>query len=303
MRNYNTALWCVKKHLMLSDVHLGETLQKLARECDGTCSISDATRIETEGIVKNLAAAEEHIVNEIVPQLEDDKLKYSLLKSADRIRELRQDIAQTGLPFRYSTEVLPEAMITVTKAQNFLNSIINDIDKHAVLMEQELYCPKCEEDIKRILNLYADNNNRKIDIDKKNKIGDKMEMKELGEMALGGLGGAAISQYAGPALDGMLTPAATTTFGKASTYMNILGGVALGAGALYVKNDDAQAILAGMSVVMLSNLVKYAGEMIAPPAAGLRFPAQAVTRPVVVTPRAAIPVNVTGVPTAPTKYI
>ena len=146
MRKYNFAMWCCRKHFMLSKVHILETLQKLYRECkEGKCKLSKPTRVELEEAVANLAAAEEHI-GEILAQKEIPELRRLM----DEVRRLRQELTQTNIPFRVELDVKPESMKVLERALKKLDEFLERIDKYATEMEQELSdveCPRCEEDV------------------------------------------------------------------------------------------------------------------------------------------------------------
>lgn len=149
MREYNYALWCVKKHLLLSDVHTTETIQKLIREIDR--APSKATRIEAEYALKNFIAAEEHLVDEIIPQIEDPEMKVKLSEIADKIRALRQELANTGLPFRSDVPVDLNVLDVLDKIKSETSEILEKIDEYAIHMKQEqIECERCVEDLEKL---------------------------------------------------------------------------------------------------------------------------------------------------------
>lgn len=146
MRGYAEALHCTRKHLLLAKTHIFETLQKLYRECkEGKCSLSKATRIELEEAVRNLAAAEEHI-GDVIKQKPVEELR-SLM---DKVRKIRQALSMTGIPYRADVPVEDRSVDVLEKALGEVDSLIDEVDKYAMEMKQELSgveCPTCREDI------------------------------------------------------------------------------------------------------------------------------------------------------------
>jgi len=147
MREYSYHLWCSKKHLLLAKTHLDETAEKLYGECNDTCEVSYATRIETEDALRNLLASEEHITD-ILSQKQIPELR----ELNDEIRKLRQDIALTNLPFRANLPVNKDAIKIIENARKRTDDLITKIDRYATDMKQELTdvkCYKCAEDLRQ----------------------------------------------------------------------------------------------------------------------------------------------------------
>lgn len=143
LRKYNVDLWCTKKHLLLVRTHLDETLEKLYRECrEGKCStVSSATRKELEDAVRNLIAAEEHL-SEVIPNV-DESVRDELRKLIDEIRNVRQDLTLTGIPFRVELPVREDAIKVIEEARRKVDEFITRLDKFAHMMEQEQKSEKC----------------------------------------------------------------------------------------------------------------------------------------------------------------
>ena len=149
---YQESMWCIKKHMLLAKTHIDETIAKLARKCDaGSCVIDGATAIEAEDGVRNIVAAEEHVSH--VLSLRPDWWPQ-LSQWLDNMRGTRQLLTMTSVPFRYSTEVAPDAPDQWLAAYRRVDEMIDEVDKYADEMKQEqVICPKCIEDVKTAIDM------------------------------------------------------------------------------------------------------------------------------------------------------
>lgn len=142
-KGYQEALWCIKKHLLLTKTHIEETIQKLIRECtDDKCKISLGTQIEGEDAIRNLAAAEEHVMS-VMAQTE-----FNLSPLLDDFRSLRQSLANTKVPFRIDLDVKKTAPGIWNKNRSTIENLLTRTDEYASEMKQEdIDCPVCIEDL------------------------------------------------------------------------------------------------------------------------------------------------------------
>lgn len=149
MRRYNEALWCVRKHLSLAMVHIQETLQKIYR-LRGAVGNSMATREECDYALQNLIAVGEHVM-EVISKSSDLELNEFMRRLDDDVRMIRQQIVETGLPFRdVSISVSEDVADVLSSAYKSLTELLLELDRYASRMAQEYLkggrCGRCEED-------------------------------------------------------------------------------------------------------------------------------------------------------------
>ena len=185
-RDYHHSMWCIKKHLLLAKTHTHETLQKLYRECKPVCDVTDSTRLEAELAVSNLAAAEEHLEDVISQSKEPKKLREII----DEVRETRQGIALTNIPFRANLKVKSKAVKKLEKTHQDIDELLSDVDLYATDMEQEqVHCQTCMEDLKSMNYLSeSDDSMNYLSNPDKNDLNEDELSKKLKENNDGGNG-------------------------------------------------------------------------------------------------------------------
>jgi len=284
MRGYSEALWCVRKHLSLALVHSGETLQKLARECrHSVCSISEATRNESDAVLRNLLAAEEHLVDEILPQLKDEKTINKLWLITDKIRSIRQEMTKTNLMFYGGEQVIKvpyHQMLGITKE---IDSVIKEVDTLAPMMKQEqIKCTRCSEDLTSALGMFLGRvvnfSDAKVAKDLNTPISDSqlgetkmaLSTKDVGVMAGAQIVGRGAT-YLYNAVDDFMNAANKPLHSRPSTWLNIGGGLLLSIVGLNMLDGEAQLAAVTIGTNTLSKIVDYTMESmkavaVAPPA-------------------------------------
>lgn len=152
LRGYNTALGCSRKHTNMAYGQAIEVAQKLRRELrDKKWNVSSATRADADACIRNLdLTIVQHLKGEIIPQLTKKNEQGSaddLDILADDMRRLRQELMQTGLPFKVYVPLSKNIIDIWNGAIPRLEEFITHIDQYAIEIKQELDCEPCEEDL------------------------------------------------------------------------------------------------------------------------------------------------------------
>jgi len=148
-RTLGEANWCTIKHLLLAKVHLEETLEKLYRSCDTKCRIDRVTEHEFLEGIKNLLAAEEHLLEVLSKKPDIEEVR----KIIDEIRSLRQELTSS---FLFKTEVPKNVIKVFENAVGKIQELIDRIKELKLPVEQEqLVCSRCEEDFGRLREAFV----------------------------------------------------------------------------------------------------------------------------------------------------
>ena len=81
-------------------------------------------------------------MSEVIPQI-GEEFKDELRRLTDEIRNTRQDLTLTGIPFRSEVPVREDAIKVLEEARKKVEDFITRIDKFASMMEQEQKGEKC----------------------------------------------------------------------------------------------------------------------------------------------------------------
>jgi len=144
--DYNASLWCIAKHILSARVNLGETLEKLSRDCnERLCNISRTTALSAEEAVAQLIEVERHAMEVCGKCGPDAELAKSMTSLADTARRIRQEIAKSMLPVRVEhNELPPDVVDVIRKAYLEVDKLKDDIDRYATSMKQEQMSEECE---------------------------------------------------------------------------------------------------------------------------------------------------------------
>jgi len=147
-RTLGEANWCTLKHLLLAKVHMEETLEKLYRSCDSKCRIDRVTQHEFLEGIKNLLAAEEHLLEVLSKRPEIEEVR----RIVDEIRKLRQVLTSK---FLFKTEVEKDVVKDIEDGVGKIQKLIEEIKELKLPIEQEqLECERCEEDLGKLTQEY-----------------------------------------------------------------------------------------------------------------------------------------------------
>ncbi len=145
MRESVYSHWCLCKHLLLARVHLEETLQKWYQSCDSECPIDRATREELIEAIKNLLAAEEHVI-EATSQSHSEELRKILRE----LRTLRQAILLTGM---LSANKISKDRLSVF--EDAVRKLSELFERARSLPQAQEVCERCLEDVGKLREEYA----------------------------------------------------------------------------------------------------------------------------------------------------
>lgn len=148
-RTFNQAWWCKHKHLNNAFTHTFETVQKFWRD-DPSTGVAPGTREEANHALREIQALENHAA-EIMNKADREDDKQRAREVGDEARRIRQELAQTGVPFKTDIDVASNAREKFEDALDDIDSLLEKVDESAARMEQEqIDCLRCEEDIQEL---------------------------------------------------------------------------------------------------------------------------------------------------------